>query len=46
MKKLEHPLQSRALAGVANRTFVFVLLGSLDACRTAWDEISLNINFK
>ena len=32
-------LQSRALAGVANRTFVFVLPGSLDACRTAWDEI-------
>ena len=32
-------LQSRALAGVANRTFIFVLPGSLDACRTAWDEI-------
>jgi len=32
-------LQSRALAGVANRTFVFVLPGSSGACRTAWDRI-------
>ena len=33
-------LQSRALAGVANGTFIFVLPGSKDACVTAW-ELSL-----
>lgn len=32
-------LQSRAIAGVANGTFIFVLPGSLDACKTAWNEI-------
>ena len=32
-------LQSRCLAGVANGTFVFVLPGSLDAVRTAWDRL-------
>lgn len=32
-------LQSRAVAGVANRTFVFVLPGSSGACGTAWDRI-------
>ncbi|MBH44402.1 MAG: molybdenum cofactor biosynthesis protein B [Gammaproteobacteria bacterium] len=32
-------LQSRALAGVANSTFIFVLPGSSDACSTAWDKI-------
>ena len=32
-------LQSRAIAGVANKTFVFVLPGSIDACTTAWKEI-------
>ena len=32
-------LQSRALAGVANKTFIFVLPGSIDACKTAWTEI-------
>lgn len=32
-------LQSRALAGVANATIVFVLPGSPGACRTAWDRI-------
>lgn len=32
-------LQSRAVAGVANRTFVFVLPGSSGACRTGWDRI-------
>lgn len=30
-------LQSRALAGVANGTYVFCLPGSSGACRTAWD---------
>ena len=32
-------LQSRALAGVANATYVFCLPGSSGACRTAWDKI-------
>ena len=32
-------LQSRAIAGVANKTFIFVLPGSTDACKTAWEEI-------
>jgi len=32
-------LQSRALAGAANATFVFVLPGSSGACRTAWDRL-------
>ena len=32
-------IQTRALAGVANSTFIFVLPGSLDACTTAWDKI-------
>jgi molybdenum cofactor biosynthesis protein B len=32
-------IQSRALAGVANGTFIFCLPGSSGACRTAWDKI-------
>lgn len=32
-------MQSRALAGVANATYVFCLPGSTGACRTAWDEL-------
>jgi molybdenum cofactor biosynthesis protein B len=32
-------IQSRAIAGVANGTFIFNLPGSSGACRTAWDEI-------
>tara|TARA_B100000035_G_scaffold300120_1_gene295442 strand:- start:268 stop:771 length:504 start_codon:yes stop_codon:yes gene_type:complete len=32
-------LQTRTLAGVANKTFIFVLPGSVDACVTAWKEI-------
>lgn len=32
-------LQSRALAGVANGTFVFCLPGSTGACATGWDRI-------
>ncbi|MGD2074597.1 MAG: molybdenum cofactor biosynthesis protein B [Gammaproteobacteria bacterium] len=32
-------IQSRALAGVANGTFIFCLPGSSGACRTAWDRI-------
>jgi molybdenum cofactor biosynthesis protein B len=32
-------IQSRALAGVANATYVFCLPGSTGACRTAWDHL-------
>jgi molybdenum cofactor biosynthesis protein B len=32
-------LQSRALAGVANATYIFCLPGSSGACRTAWDAV-------
>ena len=32
-------IQSRALAGLANATFVFCLPGSRGACRTAWEQI-------
>lgn len=32
-------LQSRAVAGVANRTYLFVLPGSSGAVRDAWNEI-------
>ena len=40
-------LQSRALAGVANRTFVFVLPGSSGACRLAWEKlISAQLDFR
>jgi molybdenum cofactor biosynthesis protein B len=32
-------LQSRALAGVANATYLFCVPGSSGACATAWDEL-------
>lgn len=32
-------IQSRALAGVANGTYIFCVPGSSGACATAWDEI-------
>jgi len=32
-------IQSRALAGVANGTYVFCVPGSTGACATAWDEL-------
>ena len=32
-------IQSRALAGVANATFLFCLPGSTGACRTGWGKI-------
>ena len=32
-------LQSRALGGLANATFIFCLPGSTGACRTGWDQI-------
>lgn len=34
-------VQSRALAGLANRTLVFCLPGSTNACNTAWNKILL-----
>lgn len=34
-------IQSRAVAGVANGTYIFCLPGSSSACRTAWDSIIL-----
>lgn len=32
-------IQSRAMAGVANGTYVFCVPGSSGACATAWDEL-------
>jgi molybdopterin adenylyltransferase len=32
-------VQSRAVAGVANATFIFCVPGSSGACRTAWDHL-------
>lgn len=32
-------VQSRALAGLANKTYLFALPGSSGACRTAWQKI-------
>ncbi|MDH3311194.1 MAG: molybdenum cofactor biosynthesis protein B [Gammaproteobacteria bacterium] len=32
-------VQSRAVAGVANGTFIFCLPGSSGACRTGWDKL-------
>ncbi len=32
-------IQSRAIAGVANATYIFCLPGSSSACRTAWDNL-------
>ncbi len=32
-------LQSRAIAGVANGTYIFCVPGSTGACKTAWDEV-------
>lgn len=32
-------MQSRAVAGVANGTFIFCVPGSSGACRTAWDML-------
>ncbi len=40
-------LQSRALAGVANGTYIFCLPGSSGACATAWDKlISAQLDFR
>jgi len=32
-------IQSRAVAGVANGTYIFSMPGSMGACATAWDEL-------
>ncbi|MCK4840394.1 MAG: molybdenum cofactor biosynthesis protein B [Methylococcales bacterium] len=32
-------MQSRAIAGVANGTYIFCLPGSSAACRSAWDDL-------
>lgn len=32
-------IQSRAIAGVANGTYIFCLPGSRSACRTAWEKL-------
>jgi len=40
-------LQSRALAGVANATYMFCVPGSSGACATAWDElIAAQLDFR
>ena len=40
-------LQSRALAGVANGTYIFVLPGSTGACKLAWDKlISFQLDYR
>ena len=35
-------IQSRAIAGVANGTYIFVLPGSPSACKDAWDDILMH----
>lgn len=32
-------MQSRAIAGVANGTYIFCMPGSIGACKTAWEEL-------
>ncbi|MBE0469464.1 MAG: molybdenum cofactor biosynthesis protein B [Methyloprofundus sp.] len=40
-------IQSRAIAGVANATYIFCLPGSSNACRMAWDNlISEQLDFR
>ena len=36
------PIQSRAVAGIANSTLIFAVPGSTNACATAWDQILHN----
>lgn len=35
-------MQSRAIAGVANRTLIFAIPGSTGACKTAWNDVLEN----
>lgn len=37
-------IQSRALAGIANRTVIFCMPGSTGACKTAWSIISSQLD--
>ena len=40
-------LQSRAVAGVANATYIFTLPGSTNACTLAWDKlISVQLDYR
>ncbi len=40
-------IQSRAIAGVANSTYIFCLPGSPGACRDAWDQlISAQLDYR
>ena len=40
-------MQSRAIAGVANGTYIFCMPGSMGACVTAWDElIRLQLDYR
>jgi molybdenum cofactor biosynthesis protein B len=40
-------IQSRAIAGVANGTYIFCMPGSMSACVTAWDElIRLQLDYR
>ncbi len=40
-------IQSRAVAGVANGTYIFCVPGSSGACRSAWDKlISHQLDFR
>jgi molybdopterin adenylyltransferase len=42
-------IQSRAIAGVANGTYIFTIPGSSGACKTAWEEIlrdQLDANYR
>ncbi len=40
-------MQSRAVAGVANGTYIFCVPGSSGACATAWDElISAQLDYR
>ncbi|MFT5395462.1 MAG: molybdenum cofactor biosynthesis protein B [Gammaproteobacteria bacterium] len=40
-------IQSRAIAGVANGTYIFSMPGSMGACATAWDElIRLQLDYR
>ncbi len=42
-------IQSRAIAGVANGTYIFTIPGSSGACKTAWEGIlrdQLDLNYR
>jgi molybdopterin adenylyltransferase len=42
-------IQSRAIAGVANGTYIFTIPGSTGACKTAWEGIlrdQFDVNYR